>query len=49
MRWDQVQFNDDGFVVNEVGAPVSVLHQYDRIPELKKHLLARLPQMSETL
>ncbi len=49
MRWDQVQLNQEGFVVNETGAPVPVLHQYDRIPELKNHLLARLPQMAETL
>jgi hypothetical protein len=46
MRWDQVQLNEHGLVVNETGAPVPVLHQYDRIPELKKHLLARLPQMA---
>ena len=46
MRWDQVQLNGDGLVVNETGAPVPVLHQYDRIPELQKHLLARLAQMA---
>jgi len=46
MRWDQVQLNAQGLVVDETGAPVPVLHQYDRIPELKKHLLARLPQMA---
>jgi hypothetical protein len=46
MRWDQVQLNGDGLVVNETGAPVPVLHQYDRIPELKKHILARLPQIA---
>jgi hypothetical protein len=45
MRWDQIQLNGDGLVVDETGAPVPVLHQYDRIPELKKHLLAQLPQM----
>jgi len=44
MRWDQVRLDGHGLVVNETGAPVPVLHQYDRIPELKKHLLARLPQ-----
>jgi hypothetical protein len=49
MRWDQVRLNSDGLVVNETGAPVPVLHQYDRIPELKQHLLARLPQMADTL
>jgi hypothetical protein len=42
MRWDQLQLNSDGLVVDETGAPVPVLHQYDRIPELKQHLLARL-------
>jgi len=49
MRWDQVQLNGLGLVVNETGAPVPVLHQYDRIPELKKHLLARLPQMTSVV
>jgi len=49
MRWNQVRLNEHGLVVNESGTAVPVLHQYDRIPELKRHLLARLPQMAESL
>lgn len=42
MRWDQLQFNAAGLVVGADGVPVPVLHQYDRIPELREHLLAQL-------
>jgi hypothetical protein len=44
MRMEQVRLNQDGLVINENGQIVPVLHQYDRISELKNQLLAYLPQ-----
>jgi hypothetical protein len=39
MRMADVRFNAQGLVVNAAGQVVPVLHQYDRIPELKSLLL----------
>lgn len=38
---ETVLFNEDGQVINEAGAVLNVLHQYDRHPELTARLLAR--------
>ena len=37
-----LRLNAAGQVVNETGTMFSVIHQYDRIPELKKYVLSRL-------
>ncbi|MGH8023177.1 MAG: hypothetical protein ACRED1_06330 [Limisphaerales bacterium] len=42
MTMDDIVLDKDGVVVNDRGRVIPVLHQYDRIPELKKHLLGRL-------
>ncbi|MHA3771961.1 hypothetical protein ACXR0O_10535 [Verrucomicrobiota bacterium sgz303538] len=43
LRMSEVQMDDAGYVVNRLGTVVPILHQYDRIPELREHLLSRLP------
>jgi hypothetical protein len=40
MHAGDFQINNEGFVLNENGDVPPVLHQYDRLPELKKRLLA---------
>ena len=42
MRMDDFQMNDQGTVLNEDRSVPPVLHQYDRLPELKNRLLASL-------
>jgi hypothetical protein len=42
IKMGDIRLSADRQVVNEVGQIVSVLHQYDRIPELKKILLDRV-------
>jgi hypothetical protein len=42
MRPGSVRLNPAGQVVNDNGEPVSVLHQYDRHPEISRRLLATL-------
>ena len=42
IKMGDIRLSADRQVVNEVGQVVSVLHQYDRIPELKKILLDRV-------
>jgi len=42
MTMKDITLNSDGLVVNHQGKVIPILHQYDRIPDLKKHLLARL-------
>jgi len=42
MQMADLKINPDGLVVDETGRLVPVLHQYDRIPQLKKMLLDRL-------
>ena len=46
MKMADIQLNADRLVMNEAGQVVPVLHQYDRIPELKKILLDRLAPAS---
>src|ERR1017187_6496730 len=43
MRAEDYQMNNEKLVLNEDGSVPPVLHQYDRLPELKKRLLAGLP------
>jgi hypothetical protein len=43
MRMTDFQMNELGELLDEGGNVIPVLHQYDRLPELKKHLLTRLP------
>jgi glycosyltransferase involved in cell wall biosynthesis len=38
----ELRYDADGRVVNSAGAPYPVLHMYDRIPELRRRVLARL-------
>ena len=38
MRMANLRLNEKGLVINEAGQIVPVLHQYDRIPELKQRL-----------
>ncbi len=42
MRTGDFQVNSEGLVLNENGSVPPVLHQYDRISELKQHLMSRL-------
>jgi hypothetical protein len=42
MQMSDFRLSPDGWVMNEAGEVVSVLHQYDRIPELRQLLLGRL-------
>ncbi len=37
---DELQFNDDGYLVNKDGSKVAVVHQYDRVPNLRDHLIS---------
>lgn len=43
MRMTDFRMNELGQLLDESGNVIPVVHQYDRLPELKKHLLARLP------
>ena len=43
MQPGDFQLNDAGLVLNEDGSVPPVLHQYDRLPELKRQLQGRLP------
>ena len=38
----QIQFNDQGFLINQAGRVVNVVHQYDRHPEIARRLLKLL-------
>jgi len=42
MEEAELRFDGDGRVVNRAGEPYPVLHMYDRIPELRRRVLARL-------
>jgi hypothetical protein len=42
MRMADLRLNETGLVVNDAGQIVPVLHQYDRVPELKEILLRRI-------
>jgi hypothetical protein len=42
MTMADIQIGPDGTVINEAGQAFPVLHQYDRIPALKQHLMSRL-------
>jgi hypothetical protein len=42
MMMADIPFNADGLVTNETGGVIPVIHQYDRLPEFKKYLLASL-------
>ena len=49
MRMADFQMNRLGQLVDETGRVIPVVHQYDRIPELKKHLLAQLRQATASM
>jgi hypothetical protein len=42
MTTAEIRISPDGLVTNEAGEAFPVLHQYDRIPALKQHLMSRL-------
>jgi hypothetical protein len=47
IKMGDIRLSADRQVVNEAGQVVSVLHQYDRIPELKRILLDRVALLPE--
>ena len=49
MRMCDLQLDHHGSVLNNAGAIVPILHQYDRIAELRESLLARLGPAGTTL
>jgi hypothetical protein len=44
MTMADLRFDREGRVLDDAGAVVPVLHQYDRVPGLKEHLIGRLPK-----
>ncbi|HEV2045222.1 MAG TPA: hypothetical protein VGQ95_01350 [Chthoniobacterales bacterium] len=44
VRMSSLRFDQDDHVINETGAVVPVLHQYDRDPQLRERLLSQLDQ-----
>ena len=42
MKLSDFLLSPDGWVMNEAGEVLPVLHQYDRIPELRELLLTRI-------
>lgn len=45
VQMSSLRFNQDGYVIDEAGAVVPVLHQYDRIPELRELLLGQIGRL----
>jgi hypothetical protein len=45
MRMSDVRLGPDGWVMNDANEVVSVLHQYDRIPQLRELLLSRISHL----
>jgi hypothetical protein len=49
LRMSSLRFNPDGYVLNEIGAIVPVLHQYDRDSGLRANLMSQLDAKKDCL